>query len=478
MTINSAMLAGVSGLVANSSALAAISDNIANVNTVGYKDAETDFEDIVTGASTTGSYNAGGVLADTTQLVTQQGNLQQTSSNTDLGISGQGFFVVANNAANSTTAARSFTRAGSFTVDSQGYLENSAGLYLQGWPVNSDGSVSIDPSNLNALQSINVGSVGGAVSATTQVSLNANLDSNQAVSAAATAASASPPTTGAYSASTNSMASYVASGGTSGVEPDFTIPIPVSDTQGGQRTLQLELLKSAQPNQWYAELVASPPDSVQTGSSLSDGQVATGTLQFNADGSINMADSTLFGGSTTPSLSFGASTSTGLTGDQVAWASDLGIGAQTISFNIATPPGGLTQDNSDSVIQSTETNGTQFGNLTNVDIDANGFVTAVYDNGVSRQIAQVALATFPNPDGLKAISGDAYQVSTTSGSFNLKAAGSGGAGTLSPSTLESSTVDLSSEFAGLITTQEAYSASAKIITTADQMLQSLIDIKQ
>jgi flagellar hook protein FlgE len=136
----------------------------------------------------------------------------------------------------------------------------------------------------------------------------------------------------------------------------------------------------------------------------------------------------------------------------------------------------MSQLNSQSVVQSVNTNGTAFGNLTSINIDANGKVTAAFDNGVTRSIAEVAIATFPNPDGLNSVSGDAYSVSLASGTYNFKAPGSGGAGTISPSTLEASTVDLSSEFASLITTQRAYSASSKIITTADQMLQDLINI--
>ena len=121
-------------------------------------------------------------------------------------------------------------------------------------------------------------------------------------------------------------------------------------------------------------------------------------------------------------------------------------------------------------------NGTNFGNLSNVTVDDKGFVTANYDNGVSRQIAQVAIATFPNPNGLSPISGNAYGGTLAAGSMTLKVAGTGGAGTIDPSSLEASTVDLSTEFTGLITTQKAYSASSKIITTADTMLDELINI--
>ena len=119
-----------------------------------------------------------------------------------------------------------------------------------------------------------------------------------------------------------------------------------------------------------------------------------------------------------------------------------------------------------------------FGNLTSINIGSNGDVTANFDNGVTRVIGEVALATFPNPDGLNAVSGDAYTVSLASGTYNLKSPNSGGAGQLQSSSLEASTVDLSTEFSNLITTQQAYSASSKIITTADQMMQQLINIIQ
>ncbi len=138
----------------------------------------------------------------------------------------------------------------------------------------------------------------------------------------------------------------------------------------------------------------------------------------------------------------------------------------------------MTQFSAVSSVSSVSTNGTAFGGMAGLSIDNQGMVTAVYDNGTTRNIAQIAVATFPNPDGLKSVNGDAYQVATDSGSYTLKTAGSAGAGNITPSSLEASTVDLSSEFTGLITTQRAYSASSKIITTADQMLEELLSIKR
>lgn len=466
MSINSAMLAGVSGLIANSSALAAISDNISNVNTVGYKRSQGDFMSLVNTQGRASTYSAGGVTSQTRQFISQQGLPTRTSSPTDLAISGSGFFVVTGKPEGLTAAdARSFTRAGSFSQDSLGYLRNDAGLYLQGWPVDAQGNINTDPSDLTRLTSINVSQVGGAAEPTTRVDISANLQSSQALSAQL----------GTYDPATNSMAMYDASLGV-GVRPDFSMQMPISDSKGGKRTIEVDFLKSATPNEWYAEIRAVPASDVVTGTGLTNGQLAIGTVAFTQDGRLDTTATTLFADPNNPTLTFGDS-SAAVPGPGLAnWASSLGIAGQSIDFGLASSAGGLTQFDSSSVVQAVSTNGTTFGNLTNIAIDDQGFVTAAFDNGITRRIAQVAIATFPNADGLRGVNGNAFRVSQESGTYSLKAAGTGGAGLLSPSTLEASTVDLSSEFTGLITTQRAYSASSKIITTADQMLQELLSI--
>jgi flagellar hook protein FlgE len=477
MSLNSAMLAGVSGLAANSAALSSISDNIANANTIGYKENETTFESLVAGETNgDGSSVSGGVTGLAQQLVTQQGLIQGTNSVTDLAIQGSGFFVVtpASGSPSSTNAVE-FTRAGSFTVDSQGNLVNAAGLYLQGWPVNSAGEVLSDPTDATKLATINVTSIGGAASPTSEATISANLQGDQTVS---TDATITPPATSpAYDPATNSMAMYDATTGT-GVKPDFTIQIPVSDSKGGEQTVQLDLLKSSTPNEWYAEIVSVPASNVTDGTGLSNGQIATGMIAFTPNGQYDPTGTTLFADPTNPAISLGASNAAAPAAGAVNWAPSLGVDAQnvTISLGSSGSAGGLTQFDSPSAVSAVTSNGTTFGNLTSIKIDENGFVTAVFDNGVTRQIAQVAVATVPNADGLTQLSGDAYRISTASGNFTLKAAGSGGAGTIAPSSLEASTVDLSTEFTNLITTQQAYSASSKIITTADNMMQDLINV--
>jgi flagellar hook protein FlgE len=562
MSINSAKLSGVSGLISNSSALAAISDNIANVNTVGYKRSSANFSTLVTSQSKNATYSAGGVSAKTHQFISQQGLTQSTTSNLDLSIAGSGFFVGTEKPEGLTaTDTRSFTRAGSFQLDNLGYLKNDAGLYLQGWladPVT--GTITPDPSDLTQLSSINVGTVGGTAEKTTRVGVNANLRSEQAVSAAANAVSTktavldsggatnnysiyysptgtgnqyqveirkagvavstgtatfdpvtgnllsttlpgAPPNlnigggntvtqtqlglnnktdavaSGAYDPTTRSMSDY-AEDPTTGVKPDFEIQIPVSDSKGGQRTVTLSLLKGPGPNEWFAELRAKPGDLDNN----TNGQIATGKVTFTTDGKLASVGN-LFGGVTPTAINIGASDPAvaNLAPPAITpprWADGLGIDSQDIQIDLASASGGLTQYNSQSVVQSVNTNGTAFGNLTNIEVDDQGYVSAIFDNGVTRRIAQVAIATFSNPNGLKGVNGNAYRVTNESGTYSLKTPGQGGAGVIAPSTLEASTVDLSTEFTGLITTQRAYSASSKIITTADQMLEELLSIKR
>ena len=473
MSINGAMLAGVSGLASNAAALSSISQNIANVNTVGYKRVATEFSTVVNTQSQGVSYSAGGVKANTRHFISQPGQLQRTTSATDLAIGGQGFFVVTEKSENLTLAdTRLFTRAGAFKIDELGYLQNTSGYYLQGWPVDEDGNVNLDPSDMSRLNTINVGSVGGASEPTTRVGLNANLKSS------------TEPYAGTPAYTAGALASYNPDNNT-GIKPDFQITIPVSDTKGGQRNISVSFLKSANANEWDAEIHA-PPGMVTD----ANGLLKSGKVIFTQDGRLNVAAmqalgaDALFADPNNATLVLTGSDGTmpvGVTDPNVVdgqWSAAYGIGAQSIIFDLNASAGGLTQYDSTSFVQATFTNGTAFGNLTEIQIDDTGFVTAVFDNGVMRKIAQVAIATFPSTDSLSEVSGNAYRVSQNSGTFNLKAPGTGGAGLIGASQLEASTVDLSHEFTSLITTQRAYSASSKIITTADEMLAELINIKR
>lgn len=473
MSINSAMLAGVSGLVANSSALAAISDNIANVNTIAYKRNQVSFANVVTAQAVKGKYSAGGVQGITRQFVSQQGLIQASGSATDLAISGDGFFVVSNKGAGLTAAdPRSFTRQGSFSVDADGFLKNDAGLYLQGWPVQSDGSFNVNPSDLTSMNSINVKNLGAAVTPSSEVAISANLDKSGVVSAGEAA----------YVANTNtSMADY-ADDPTTGTKPDFVVEMNLVDSTGGARKVAMAFLKddTGNPNSWHAEIYSIPAGDIDNGGGR-PGQLASGDVVFNSDGSIDLSKTSLFGVASAgpppvynpPSLTLADSTATG-TAAAPAWDPSLGLAAQTVDLDLSK----ITQYASTSTVNSISTNGAGVGNIVAIDVNGDGIVSAIYDNSQIRQIAKVGIATFPNADGLAQVSGNAYRPTMEAGEMVIKEAGVGGAGKISPSSLEASTVDLSAEFTGLIQTQKAYSASSKIITTADQMLEELINIKR
>jgi len=461
MSINSALRSGVSGLVANSSALAAISDNIANVNTVAYKRNQVNFANVVTAQAVKGQYSAGGVQGVNRQFVSQQGLIQASGSSTDLAISGDGFFIVADKGAGLTASdARKFTRQGSFSVDADGYLVNDAKLYLQGWPVQADGTFNVNPSDLTLMNSINVKNLGAAVAPTENIAISANLDKSALVSAGEAT----------YDGTTAaSMADY-ADDPTTGTRPDFVIEMNVVDSTGGSRKLAMAFLKddAANPNTWHAEIYSIPAGDLSVGGR--PGQLAQGQVVFNQDGTIDLANTTLFGAAGDPPiLTIDASD-----GANPRWDPALGLAAQTINLDL----NNITQYAATSTVNAISQDGAGVGNIVAIEVNEDGIVSAIYDNSQIRTVAKIGVATFPNPDGLQPVSGNAYRPTIGAGEFTVKEAGIGGAGKISPSSLEASTVDLSSEFTGLIQTQKAYSASSKIITTADQMLEELINIKR
>ncbi len=481
MSINSALLAGVSGLTANASALAAISDNIANVNTTAYKRNQVNFADIVTAQSVKGKYSAGGVQGTTHQYVSQQGLIQASNSSTDLAISGDGFFVVTQKGAGLTAGdAREFTRQGSFTVDADGFLKNNSGLYLQGWPVLTGGGFDVNPSDLTKMNSINVKNLGAAVTPTANIGVSANLDKSQIASVAAAGAVGPPAVAATYSPTslTASMAAYAA-GVATGTKPDFTIEMSVVDSTGGARKVAMAFLKDPTANTWNAEVYAVPATDVTVAGTIPPGQLAQGKVAFKQDGTIDFTNSTLTG--LTPATDPISGAPTGYTlklnasaaaPTTPAWSNSLGLAAQSINLDLTK----VSQYASTSTVNSLTMDGAGVGNVVAINVDENGIVSAVYDNSQIRQVAKVGVATFPNSDGMQQVSGNAYRATIDAGQMVVKEAGVGGAGKISPSSLEASTVDLSAEFTGLIQTQKAYSASSKIITTADQMLDELINI--
>jgi len=292
------MRTGVAGLTANAAALSVISNNIANVNTVGFKSSSAQFANLVSTSGGGQSPEGAGVTSSARQYVSLQGALQRSTSSTDVAISGQGFFTVSNGyAAQTSSSDRSFTRVGDFTADKNGYLKNSSGQYLLGWPVQSDGTIDYDPADVTKLDSINVNS---QVAPTTNVAVGANVDSqttaytgyvgNTSTVAYNGAVALANSKTGA--AFTNTMSSYLEAYEASptssyfpGVKPDFQMTIPISDSKGGRHDLTMAFSRASAANTWNVEIRGKTAEFTNA----TNGLLAQGQIVFKTDGTINIA---------------------------------------------------------------------------------------------------------------------------------------------------------------------------------------------
>lgn len=436
MSIYTAMRSGVSALAANASAMAVISDNIANLNTVGYKRGVTDFTALLNSQTQGTSYNAGGVLSNTRRLIDVQGSLEQSRSTTDLAVAGDGFFVVSENASPLTDGGSvAFTRAGSFSVDAQGFLKNAQGFYLQGWPIQADGSVASSPTSLSTLAPVNVADVVSSAEPTGNVTLTANLSSTQTEYDGTTV----PYVVG-------HLANNV-------IAPHFESSIEIFDSLGAPRTVAIGFLKTA-PNTWQVEVYTRPATLAPANPG---GRIAAGQVTFNSTGAVQAV---------TGSLAAPFS---------VAWAASTGAATQNVEFQL---DNSLSQFATSFGVTTVVADGVPPGNLAGLTVGDNGYLSAQFSNGRSRALYQIPLATFLNPNGLLPDRGGVFRNTLDSGLYNINESNAAGAGRIESTVLEASNVDLAQEFTSMITTQRAYSASSKIITTADEMLEELLRIKR
>jgi flagellar hook protein FlgE len=415
MSLFGSLFTGVAALNAQSQSMSIISNNIANVNTDGYKKLVASFSDLVVQTDRNAAYNSGGVRANTNYTLNQQGSLTQTGNTTDIALSGQGFFVVQQG----TTAGQSqfYTRAGSFKLDSQGFLVNSAGYNLVGQPITATGG-------LGANGPVQVNTVAPKLIATSTATLALNLDATQVATA--------PPAPPAVAT------------------PDFTRTMRVYDSQGGGQDLNLQFKKDPSPavNQWTMTVVGPTGTTFATGT--------TTTLKFNGSGQL-----------TSPAAPSTISLDTGAT----SWGGTSSTAQQVIKIDLS----GVTQFASGYDVTFANQNGVPVGSFSGVSIDNAGVVTANFTNGLTQQLAKLPVAVFADPNALTARSGNVFEETLASGQPNYKSSGSGGAGTIAASTLEASNVDLAEEFSRMIITQRAYSAGTKVISTSDQMLQELLN---
>lgn len=449
-----ALAAGVSGLQAFTEGVGVIADNITNVNTIGYKETRSRFSTLVTETAALSSYSPGGVRAFSETLVSKQGLLQPSGSATDLSIDGAGFFVVRDSeTAEDTSGELLYTRAGAFTQDNEGFFRNTAGLYLMGWPVDSNGDI---PSNQNdpaELQPININSLNGFGEATSEVSIRANLQSSTPIDGTTHAWTFAAPTGDGINEGT--------------ITADFETNFQIFDSQGGEHTVVLSATKTAS-NTWTYELSFDDATELDT-ATHPNGVIAYGELVFNTDGTLDAGSSTMID-STDTDIGLGGSLDfTYATGG----AALVDNGSISFDFGTDGAADGFSQFDSSSTLLTSSVDGASFDNVNGVSIGEDGEVTALFDNGLTLTVFKIPVATFQNADGLTRRQGNAYGISDLSGDVAFQQAGQGGAGSISPNSLEQSTVDLASEFAELIKVQRAFSASTRIISTSDEILEEL-----
>jgi flagellar hook protein FlgE len=428
--------------------MATVGDNISNINTIGYKGVSAQFRTLVTGGSLGSTYSAGGVTAAPQAMISKEGVLQASASGTDLGVEGAGFFVTRSGSGPNADIA--YTRAGSFKPDLEGYMRNTSGYYLQGWRLDAQGQTATPPT----LEAVRVSELTGSAAATSSIKLRANLSADR---------EAYDPA--AYTV--GAMAAYKPGPPASGVEPHFTHTVDVYDAQGGVHTLKLSYLKTG-PNEWQSEIYADPAD-VTTPTSNPPGVLISGTVRFNSNGTLKLTDTNVPPVVSTPEL---------FAPLKIDWKD--GKGSSTIDLALGSDGqiDGLSQFSGKSERISSSEDGGLLGTIASVEISPEGKVSAIFSDGTARTAFQLPLATFQNPDGLTRLSGNAYMASSASGSVAINAPGALGAGKISPGMLEASNVDLAQEFTNMILFQRAYSASSKIITTVDDMLQELSNLKR
>lgn len=448
MSLFGALDTAISGLGAQSSAFGNISDNVANSQTTGFKRVDTSFEDYLT-TSTEQQNQPGAVVAKPDYINNVQGAVRQTDNPLALAVAGQGFFAVSQatgetNNVPTFNPQQFYTRDGNFKMNSTGYLVNDAGQFLNGWSVNAaSGAV-----NQNALTPIQVTQTGYNPIASSAVTLSANLP---ATPAAGTATATSP----------------------------LSSPITVYDSLGTAHTVTLNWVQNA-ANAWSVQVKV--PDGV---TSATDATPATDAgaadVTFGSVSGNGVPEGTI-GQVGASAADPGTVTTAGYTAGQPAtlsFTTNFGSGPQSIQLNLGTygSATGVTQfaGTTYNLLGLTQ-NGVPPGSFSSVTTQTNGNVQVNYNNGQTRTIAQVPLITFNAPDELQRQNGQAFTATQKSGTPLAEAAGTNGAGNLVTSSTEGSNVDIAAEFSHLIVAQQAYSSNAKVVTTANQMLQTTINM--
>jgi len=423
MGTQSAMFSGVSGLNTNAQAMSVIGNNLANTNTLGFKGARTVFSDLLSsnifgsgGASQVGR----GVGLSTVDNVFSQGTFETTSSDTDVAIEGDGFFIVKENG-NDTPF---YTRAGAFRFNEEGYLVNPEGFRVQGKGFDL-ATGELAPGDPADIQVQNTGLV--EAKATAEMTYTTNLDASEAAKGA-----------GAIDPADRTTFNYTASS-------------PIFDSLGEQHLISVFWrLEDSATNAWgTGYTIDGDPTTYQ----------ALGGLTFNTDGKLPDTDAD---GEPNPII-------------EPITIADWGNGSlpnQAVDLTFD-----CTQFDSESKVIGQNQDGYGAGNLTNVAIDGEGTVIASYSNGTKVNIASLVLGKFKNPNGLTLAGSNMYTATNDSGTARVGLPGPE-LGNIFTNSLEQSNVDMGQEFVKMITAQRGFQANSKIISTVDELLGELINLKR
>ncbi len=425
------LFSGLAGTKSHGSAISVAGDNISNSNTVGFKANRAEFENLIAGEGVVGrQFGSGSAIASVAMLF-EQGTLEFTGRPLDLGISGNGYFVLAKN------EERYYTRAGNFKVDSSGFIVNPGGLAVLGFPANGSG----------ALEPLNINSIEQSAVKTTEVTIAGNVNSSATLVAAASIpnpGAAIPPTV-TY-ADLNKVSEY-------------STVVDCFDSLGDRHPVSVffyhtgvnEYTVRAYVNNEDVDPVPAPPAVATAGYPRQIGEVV---VNFGGDGRRNPLPT-----ATVPDFTA-----------NVQWSNGADVSTVDFTFNP------LTQFSSQSNILSISQDGTGVGSVQSVSVGVDGKIMALLTNGQQSLIGQVAMATFSNQEGLGRQSGNIFTSTTDSGSAIIGRPQAGVLGSIKSGTLELSTVDIASEFVKIITLQRGFQASSRIITTINQLLNEIIQL--
>ncbi len=468
------MFSGVSGLRAHQLKMDVIGNNIANVNTVGYKGGRANFQEVFSqtikgagspqlGRGGTNPQQIGlGISLSSIDTFHERGAVQRTDNNTDMAINGDGFFILSNS---DDFLSRAYTRAGNFSLDEEGNLVASNGYRVLGYMEDEDKNTGDKPVLKGIMEGIQISkSKSFPAKETDKARFDGNLNNNLAM------------------IDGGSSLTYTQKGNEDFATIEFPDGVEYRETTstfydslGGQHNIKFIFVRGLDTD---GKGMANDEDDKNSIWGIMVQNLETGTF-FSTEGSIDMDSETDLENLVTQ-IKFGPDGELITNASDFAAMLELNIPGKNGSsnFDVTVDLSQLTAFSNESSASVSSKNGYKQGYLDTFSIGPTGEIYGIFTNGQSRVIGQIALAAFKNPAGLEKTSENMYQVTPNSGDAIYGLPGSSGLGALNPGTLEMSNVDISREFTEMISTQRGFQANSRIITTSDEMLQELVNMKR